>query len=480
MIKKIALIFLTGINSLLTAQNIDTTFGTNGIVITNLGFYEVIAKDQVIQPDGKILIVGFATINSTSSEQGIVIRFNPNGELDTTFNAIGYKLLDNFSASNLQCSIKLVADGKILVGGRHTSFQKLNSDGSYDISFGQNGIVNQQVSYMCIQPDGKILVSYGAGTACGLARFTSNGILDVSFGVSGNLLFSGGGQNFGGQINLFSNGQIGFHYFFSSSPGSFNGHKIIKLNADGSSTGLEISDSGYNASYQAYHFIIASDNEVIVNSVANNIFRTKRYNSNFQIDSSFGNNGSSTIFPRADLMLLQTDGKILVLNNNTTLQNDVASTTISLYRSTVNCTMLDSSFANGGIMDLSSILLGYEKFARNSSVFNQSIILSGQTPLLNTPWYSKSVFLTKINLEGSLNTDEISNPETITISPNPASDYVNIKTLEDDTDVKVYNSIGMLVKEIKVKKESNVNIEELETGLYFFKINSKIFKLIKK
>lgn len=73
---------------------IDTTFGTNGRVITS--FYEysgtfATMNDIAVLPDGKIVVAGSVRVPDGSSAQYVifVIRYNANGSLDTTFNGNG-------------------------------------------------------------------------------------------------------------------------------------------------------------------------------------------------------------------------------------------------------------------------------------------------------------------------------------------------------------------------------------------------------
>ena len=65
---------------------LDTSFGTDGVVITDLGGRESYSK-VLIQPDGKILVAA-ASKDLTSDPMTssiIVIRYNSDGSMDTSF-----------------------------------------------------------------------------------------------------------------------------------------------------------------------------------------------------------------------------------------------------------------------------------------------------------------------------------------------------------------------------------------------------------
>lgn len=162
-----------------TPGRIDATFvpapGTNDAVNVVLP-----------QPDGKVIVAGrFTQANNTSRNR--IARFNFNGSLDTSFNP-GSGADAEITAAVLQ------PDGRIVVGGRFTSFNgfthnrvcRLNADGSVDQSFGLGAGINNSVFALALQSDGRILVG-GQFTQVdltlrfNLARLNTNGSVDLSF-----------------------------------------------------------------------------------------------------------------------------------------------------------------------------------------------------------------------------------------------------------------------------------------------------------
>ncbi len=124
------------------------------------------------------------------------------GDLDTTFNGTGKRIVSFAPDSDWIEDLEVQPDGKIVAAGRgffpgnmfsSAVIARFNSDGSTDMSFGTSGVVitnfgfaGAMITSLVLQPDGKIVVS---ATGFGLsderpmiiARFLGNGSLDNSF-----------------------------------------------------------------------------------------------------------------------------------------------------------------------------------------------------------------------------------------------------------------------------------------------------------
>ena len=107
------------------------------------------------------LWVGGEFTNFDTALAGHIIRLHADGSLDTDFAS---KAGTGFDDS--VTSLVLQADGKILVGGRFSSFNglkahhlmRLNSDGSVDKTFVGGGIVDLPVNALLALPGGKVLI----------------------------------------------------------------------------------------------------------------------------------------------------------------------------------------------------------------------------------------------------------------------------------------------------------------------------------
>ena len=189
--------------------------------------------------------------------RGIAKLNQADGSLNSQFNTgNGGNSFNNGFDSTVE-ALAVQADGKILVGGRFTTYNGVSNfggiirldgtNGLYDTAFKTNTssgffagtALNSKVKVIKIQPDGKILVGgifsqFGGDNApYGLARLDSDGIYDVSFGL--NLGDVGGGAN-GGHVNsidLLSDGRIVVGGSFSSWNSNANYKNIVILNTDG-------------------------------------------------------------------------------------------------------------------------------------------------------------------------------------------------------------------------------------------------------
>jgi uncharacterized delta-60 repeat protein len=187
-----------------TDGSLDTSFDGDGIVVTDFSAWTVNDDDYcrglAIQPDGKIIVAGRSFVSSPGTYALALIRYNPDGSLDTTFDGDGKAQFD-MNAIIEMYAFALQPDGKILVGGRALSFStgtftgilaRFNSNGSVDTSFGSNGSTTASITSIfsiALQPDGKIVAGGTNGVdssaSFAISRLNSNGSPDIFFGSGG-------------------------------------------------------------------------------------------------------------------------------------------------------------------------------------------------------------------------------------------------------------------------------------------------------
>jgi len=158
-----------------------------------------------VQSDGKIVIGGtFTTLQPNGASDWTLrkyaARLNADGTVDSSFN------LDlNEQLGNRVDSLRLQADGKILIGGSFTSLQpvgattrvarknfaRVNADGSLDSSFNINagGATAAQINAVALQLDGKVVTGgvfsdLGGARTTNIARFNVDGSADQNFGTT--------------------------------------------------------------------------------------------------------------------------------------------------------------------------------------------------------------------------------------------------------------------------------------------------------
>jgi uncharacterized delta-60 repeat protein len=200
-----------------TDGTLDTSFGTNGWATTVFDSSYSQVKDATSQNDGKILLSGFASDISTGRHKIAVARFNTDGTIDNTFGTSGQVSFNIGSFDDYGAGVAVQTDGKIMIGGYtilDSNFSeydfaavRLNSDGTFDDSYGTNGIVVTSVidngrnyaEQMLLQPDDKIVLMGFVGSGSndddmGMVRFDTEGNLDTTFGAGGKVITDVGGR----------------------------------------------------------------------------------------------------------------------------------------------------------------------------------------------------------------------------------------------------------------------------------------------
>jgi uncharacterized delta-60 repeat protein len=225
--------------------SLDASFGAGGKVTTDFGSFNDNAFSVTVQADGKIVASGFASNVSGVTEQFAIARYNTDGSLDATFGA-GGKVLTDMGGHWLQNaeSVKVQPDGKIMVAGyafaesggpEVFALARYNSDGSLDGSFGTGGKVltsfgsdDGEADSLLIQPDGKILVvgTSDAGPDVTLARYNSDGSLDTSFGSNTGAPLSGPAFYTEGASPIVLNARATVHDAELAAAGSYDGASL--------------------------------------------------------------------------------------------------------------------------------------------------------------------------------------------------------------------------------------------------------------
>lgn len=144
--------------------SVDSSFDGDGIVRTDFGDYEAV-EGLALQPDGKIVAVG------ASGARFALARYFPNGGLDTSFDGNGRVITPGGGAADVRLQ---PGDGRIVVAGSNgpggdVAVLRYNPDGSLDTGFGTGGLAiadfggTDAARGVALQTDGKIVAAGGAG-----------------------------------------------------------------------------------------------------------------------------------------------------------------------------------------------------------------------------------------------------------------------------------------------------------------------------
>ncbi|MET9536264.1 calcium-binding protein [Streptomyces sp. NPDC006553] len=186
-----------------TDGTLDPGLGGDGAVVA--GFTPTspqdgggIARGMALQPDGKIVSVGY--VGNTAFDIGVA-RYNADGTLDTTFSGDGMVTAD-FGGTEFGNAVAVQPDGRIVAagsGGLGFAALRYNADGTPDVGFGTGGRTSVNapgdggIAYgLALQQNGKIVLAGRAddpnsseANDFGLARLHVNGAVDTGFGGDG-------------------------------------------------------------------------------------------------------------------------------------------------------------------------------------------------------------------------------------------------------------------------------------------------------
>jgi uncharacterized delta-60 repeat protein len=383
---------------------LDPSFGTKGVVITDFAGGEDMAFALVRQSDGRLVAAGRSTTGG--SADFALARYNTDGSLDPGFGTGGQALTDFggnrclggprnaqscqaatdcpggrcISSDDVAWALALQSDGKLVAAGERRAcvggpndgarcqvdsdcsfpaglcladfaLARYNTDGSIDVTFGSAGRVvtdfggDDEAFAVAVQDDGKIVVA-GVSTASGtmdfaLARYTSDGELDATFGSGGKVFTDLGAQDEAFSLVVQGDGKL-VAAGVSTSAGSLD-FALVRYGTDGAldssfgTGGQVVTDFGpffvgnpancaqtpgdFHGTDVAFTVALQSDGKLVAAGVSSGDFALARYNTDGTLDTSFGTCGQVvTDFAgddaAASALVIQPDGKLVTAGRN--------------------------------------------------------------------------------------------------------------------------------------------------------------------
>jgi uncharacterized delta-60 repeat protein len=350
-----------------TPGSLDPSFGAGGEVVQSLGFYSS-ASDIAEQPDGKLVVAGTAASNwalSRVNRDGSPdASFGTGGVVSTN---VGGSNASGFGATAVAVTGdgRIVAVGYQAGGGIRMG--RYNADGSVDSSFSSGGASTLPAGGVGLHvlADGSMLTGfavYADASTIGVAHVTANGALDPSFGLQGLAQVSFGRGN---SLKGFAVQPDGKIVLVGATSGS-NGLPVFAV-ARLTSSGTLDSTFGVNGKLtlsflsresDAASVVVQSDGKILVAGTSwpspfTASFAVARLNSDGSLDSTFGTGGKVTTSFLPDsaccdlggYVLLQSDGKIVVVGSADTAQTTHSDFVVIRYNPNGS---LDTSFGVGG------------------------------------------------------------------------------------------------------------------------------------
>jgi uncharacterized delta-60 repeat protein len=371
---------LTGVASA-APGDLDPSFGGTGKVLFPPGVEQDKANDMLIQPDGKIVLVGSAIVSMGANGRSdyAIRRLNPNGSPDTGFGTGGLALVDfnvdDKTPANSASAVALQPDGKIIVVGSTgkstgtlASAARLNKDGSLDNTFGPGGdegsgrvvlIQQQEATDVAVDSSGRILVAgpwsnsalFQTGPDFSVISLNGDGSVDSGFnGGSANpvRVSFGAGPDAPVRIVVQPDGRIVLAGFTVSGDSDAAVTRVVPgtgVDAGFGTGGKQTYGFGAGSEDSAEDVLVEPGGKIDVAGfgTGSDNFTLTRLTAAGQLDNSL--NGTHTVdvdfggVDSADAIALQSNGKVLLAGDN---GHDLAVTRIQPGGA------LDSTFGAGG------------------------------------------------------------------------------------------------------------------------------------
>jgi uncharacterized delta-60 repeat protein len=331
-----------------SAGELDTTFGTNGITVTTFAGIAFDPFGFAVHKNGDILVAGVATTKSGRNEFGLA-RYTSNGVLDTTFGTNGLVTTKVGTRSDAPSAMVLQPNGQIVMGGFEVagaqgapgmmSLVRYNANGNLDTTFGKGGISLASVTFL--GPETLALLSNGDYLGVGQNESGNTGIV-AEFSSKGVLLSNVTSAKV---VAALSSSQSAVPNVMFQSPTIFqpNGHYVVATTActfhsqcRGTRIGvtrfLETgkTDTTFTAKVESFNprqttsvalaVALQANGQIVVGGLINDdVGGMVRLDSNGEFDTTFGTVDSFGICCSVTSdqtfsgLLIQTDGKIVAI-----------------------------------------------------------------------------------------------------------------------------------------------------------------------
>ena len=494
------------------------SFGDNGWILCDRNGTQF--HDIAIDSQGRIYAAGYT---SAGLDVAFIQRYTPDGQLDTSWANEGSLLIQEQGFSSYVDAIKVVEDDKLIVCGivfvekeayvtqiRDPRVWRLNSDGSFDTTFGNNGClimgineINAQFSDVEVQPDGKYIAAgwiettnfeeddaYGR-VAAFVTRITMSGQIDNSFADNGLAVYeivSGDGcENYSYDIEVAHDGQIFGAIFTKDYMQSKFRQYVYNMNADGSpnedfaGTGLLPLPWTQYPNGQATALDIQKDGKVVVVGWVDE----QPTNPNF-----------------VDLKLMSSriHTSVVPQQGEETGTSEIAIEVEVLSPTSVKLTFTPNEYTTEyfyGVLPKDQYEQYGEEFCADY-LYDYGMPTEGAAEgtmdvEADTDYIVMAFGYNAEGERGTITTKDFStigcielNDIQFTVYPNPATSMIYVEMENDkDTQVSILDVTGRCVKSAELKGNvSSINIEDVENGVYFIMIqqgeNNSVRKLVVK
>lgn len=314
----------------------DLTFGISGAV--DIESFNGQGK-IIILPDGKIAVNNWSKIYKMNANGALDNTFGNAGVLDLALFGNGeLNFIDDLILSNDNKLLAAVTYGSNGVIHSGTAIVKLNLDGTFANDFGTNGVIHYNINgistnieefptAMYQDTNNKIIVastsyiSPSTNTYIYFSKLNFDGSFDASFGTNGIYTYTSSNLNpalWAHQIV----GVVSDNTYLVNYQDYHNSRSThtIKINTTGNLNSSFGTNGLSNDTNISNYLITQSDGKILKGGQKDNQFSITRYNSDGSLDTSFGSNGEINTpivnYSEINNILLQTDGKLIATGNS--------------------------------------------------------------------------------------------------------------------------------------------------------------------
>jgi uncharacterized delta-60 repeat protein len=460
---------------------LDTSFGIDGYVQTDFYENDDVPHEIGEQSNGKLIVIG--SVVNGSDYLCTITRYLPDGGIDPTFGINGS--VESFGESYCQFSnLQIQNDDKIIVSGElgdELLMMRFLPNGILDSTFGTNGVVTfnftngfQLIKSTILLDEEKILLIGESENAINLIKYHQNGTIDSTFGENGITSFATelDSRVFEGKVR--SDGKILVSARYTDA--NYDDHIIFLRFLENGSLDLTFGDEGFFNPNITFGFIYAnpialddSNRIVVAYGTYDEMLEiysssTYRIQPDGGLDETFGNNGFQNLGSFSpSKIIIQTNNRILIGGGYSFFEG--SSTTIKRVLENGN---MDSSF--------STI---FEDLQRsNFSLLNSGKIIG----LSNTFWFQghQDFVLSRYNNDPLGIEDQ--QLEKFSVFPNPSNGIFKIQHdyLAAETPYLITDILGKTITKGYLKNDqTEINLTTMKTGVYFLSASNKTIKLLK-
>lgn len=305
--------------------SLDRTFGEGGVVTTRFLGQGARAEAVALQPDGRIVVVGFLCCDFPKIA---LARYEPDGSLDVSFGRDGRVTSRPVPSGGIANAVAIQPDGRLVVAGgtnlnppKRFALARYDPNGSPDRTFGEGGVVTTRflgegaaANALTLQPDGRIVAAGWADGLPALARYHTDGTLDTSFDGDGKIMTEVACCPVGVLANdatIQPDGRIviaGEHFECFGGPG-FSCESVFFLARYASDGSLDPTFGQNGLSFgvggSAYALALQADGKIVAVGEAGfgEKFAIARYGGDGILDNTFGGDGRVFVnfLPRRDI-----------------------------------------------------------------------------------------------------------------------------------------------------------------------------------